>query len=847
MLTFLLSFYPTDINLDEPEADNYTDLVGKTICPKKSQLLKDLKASVKNKVKQHYYHEFYINWERNAIDCEQFKQHSDYLTNFNAFVVTRVKKLIDKFTKHKPILPKRICNNDLVQVLQLESDFLANIAQYQHLINDQKIIDGSLEKSLSSKLDNTCWLIEEEMDSGKSALLASIYYEYYKDSIVIGQFINEQSRINSRLLKKNIEKLLAWKLNENSQIGINNLFTKANEKSKKIIILIDNLHFVKLMPSSSPKSSTFSSSTSTTIMSTSLSSSSSSSSSTAKKTSTVDEFDWIFQKLPNSIHIICSISPNALNLKNRLFKRHNIKFSIENGVQYIQKIGRELTIEEEFIVKKILKEDGSWFLAQLIKHNLVNDICKLREKDIDADETFTYFYIKELLNFTEEHLGEDLQSVLMKTITSSAIGLTEVEILDILSLNNDALLLTIPQSELTNLLRFPYSVWLYVKKYLKPLFTINHFKGRELWIWRNEEIRKIIKSLYFKTAESIQNTHNYLADYFGNKWINHKPLVLPEKSIQIIEPHSCCRYLTPHPLIYSEYLYNYRRIAELGQHLLHSVDIDVLKYTIYFNLESLISLIQALGVHFLIEEIDLVLRHVFDTELHVLRDTIIACHEILEEDTLQLPVEIIGRLRNIEFGKNFPNISDLMLQCVQWCDSNTKPLLVPLSSWLPDPRRKSLIKLNIQSTKAIINRKTQFIVTSTVENTIKMYHISSKRLIRTSYALKSHVIFLLDCKDDRIAASTADGSVILWNTNSGKFDAFLKEPTTVRTNVMANIGDLLLLGNNDGSIHSFNLNTLEVVDKLKHHSDAIIGLNVSKDEEYLVCGKLINFYSIFFF
>ncbi|CAD5121150.1 DgyrCDS9688 [Dimorphilus gyrociliatus] len=703
-----------NIDINDTQAYNYTDLDGKSICPQKSQLLKDLKASVKNKVKQHYYHEFYINWERNAIDCEEFKQHSDYLANFNAFVVTRVRKLIDRFTKHRPTLPKRICNHDTVKVLQLESDFLANVTQYRNLTYEQKFTDGNLGKSLSSKLENTCWLIEEEIDSGKSALLASIYYEYYKDSIVLGQFINEHFRPSPAALKRNFELLLGWKLKENYRLDIQSLLIKASEKSKNVILLIDNLHLV------------------------------------SSQTDSNHDFEWIFQKLPSSVHIVCSISPNALNLN-------------------------------------------------------------------------------------EEQLGEDLLGLIIQTITASAVGITEVEILDVLSINNDAVLLAVPANELSNLLRFPFSVWLYARKYLKPLFSTYHFKGRELWKWRNEDVRKSLKSLYFKTAESFKNTHKCLADYFSNKWINHKPLVVPERSIQIIEPYSCCRYLTPHPLLYSEYLYNYRRITELGQHFLHSVDIETVKCNIYFNLESLISLIQALGVHFLLEEIDLVLRHFFDTELHVLRDTIIACHKILEEDTLQLPVEIIGRLRNIEFGKDFPNISDLMLQCVQWCDSNTKPLLVPLSSWLPDPRQKTLITLNIPSTKAIITGETQFLTISTKENIIKMYHIASKQLIRSSFPLKSSVIFLLDCKDDRIAVSTADGSVIIWNLINGKFDGFLKQSSPIRANVLANVGDNLLLGNSDGSMDSFNLNTLEVVDKLKHHSDAITGLRVSKDGEYTVC------------
>ena len=79
------------------------------------------------------------------------------------------------------------------------------------------------------------------------------------------------------------------------------------------------------------------------------------------------------------------------------------------------------------------------------------------------------------------------------------------------------------------------------------------------------------------------------------------------------------------------------------------------------------------------------------------------------------------------------HIGPLIQQCMEWCDSFTLPILVPLSSWLPDPRAELITSVEIPEgvTKVCTTVNGQHVFCATPRNDIRMYHIPSKTLIKT--------------------------------------------------------------------------------------------------------------------
>ena len=99
----------------------------------------------------------------------------------------------------------------------------------------------------------------------------------------------------------------------------------------------------------------------------------------------------------------------------------------------------------------------------------------------------------------------------------------------------------------------------------------------------------------------------------------------------------------------------------------------------------------------------------------------------------------------IVITEHYPqHLEPLVQQCMEWCDAYHHPILVPLSSWLPDPRADPPLVTQVDCEDggvggAIIptpSNQHLFMAagagTSKSNNgDIKMYHVASSKLIRT--------------------------------------------------------------------------------------------------------------------
>ena len=73
---------------------------------------------------------------------------------------------------------------------------------------------------------------------------------------------------------------------------------------------------------------------------------------------------------------------------------------------------------------------------------------------------------------------------------------------------------------------------------------------------------------YLVRMSDIKSSHSDIADLFLDTWVESKALVIPEKAIEIID----CgwRYVCQQPLLYSDTMYNLRKLSELWYQLLHA-------------------------------------------------------------------------------------------------------------------------------------------------------------------------------------------------------------------------------------------------------------------------------------
>lgn len=88
---------------------------------------------------------------------------------------------------------------------------------------------------------------------------------------------------------------------------------------------------------------------------------------------------------------------------------------------------------------------------------------------------------------------------------------------------------------------------------------------------------------------------------------------------------------------------------------------------------------------------------------------------------------------NIFFPDYFPSyIEPLVTQSMQWCDTYSEPLFIPMTSWLPSPYLPLVASLDCVDGANLIAplRNNQHILCSYGLLDIAMYHVPSKKLLK---------------------------------------------------------------------------------------------------------------------
>ena len=94
--------------------------------------------------------------------------------------------------------------------------------------------------------------------------------------------------------------------------------------------------------------------------------------------------------------------------------------------------------------------------------------------------------------------------------------------------------------------------------------TINH---KTMISWSHRCIANIAKQRYFETVDAIKKSHKDIGNIFLDRWQEPKPLVFPERNIEIIDEGK--RFVSEQPLLYCDTRYNMRRLSELWFQLLN--------------------------------------------------------------------------------------------------------------------------------------------------------------------------------------------------------------------------------------------------------------------------------------
>lgn len=509
----------------------------------------------------------------NPVNCEA---HAEYLNAFHTAIVKRVLDLIEKQVRtplHETPLGtqfRELVPTFLQQEVQMHAKYCKKLV---HKVRPRGFeeFEDKVKKliALNSKQEHNVVIFLGTDGCGKTVLtsrLAQLSPEILgKETYVILRYVGLTSKcktLYSLLLGicNQMEHLLNIK-SKKTTLPFADLVKKFYnflkllcENDRDVVIIIDDLHKLSQIPGHENAAMV------------------------AK---------WLSkEELPCRAHVIVSLSSDSKNNQmlntiqghlpncDTLLKIPSLK---ENHIQQILKdrldrAKRKLTgSQRDAVLQACLFNEGGIPLHIKL---CIDQAMRLMSSTHVSDTSFASS-LESMLNYAfqslERKYGKEVMCVVSYYLSACYTGLTEMEILDLLSCNNQILMVVLKHFSLASenvLLRFPTNLWWSIRNDLGSLIQVVHVDNKKLFRWAHVIVSHTAILRYQPNIDTIKDAHKDIGDLFSEQWIGNKPMMFPEEGIEIIDTGN--RLVCQQPLVYSDKLYNYRRLHELWFQQLHT-------------------------------------------------------------------------------------------------------------------------------------------------------------------------------------------------------------------------------------------------------------------------------------
>uniref|UniRef100_UPI00398E640E LOW QUALITY PROTEIN: NACHT and WD repeat domain-containing protein 2-like n=1 Tax=Pristiophorus japonicus TaxID=55135 RepID=UPI00398E640E len=321
---------------------------------------------------------------------------------------------------------------------------------------------------------------------------------------------------------------------------------------------------------------------------------------------------------------------------------------------------------------------------------LYNEVlCWRSHEDID-DQTLgrtIHDSIERLLKRLERRHGESLVSRALGYITLADSGLGEVELLDILSLDDDVIEYFWPRNGLPVSVKVPHYSLARLKQDLSGFLVGRPRNGVKLLFWTNRHFPLVVNRCYLRNMETVQRMHNIMVEYFSGRWSNGrgKPLlitVLHQKPTEDQPMHQWILENSPLMKIYVDrqqpsqpWLFNFhssnpclvfpnrRKVKELAYHLKRTGRLEELYLDVLSSFVSHQAMVKAGHLVQLISELEENIQTVNRREMRFLAAVLKSARCFLRESPDQLAMAI--QIRVLPFVECFPQLFKFLKQAYQ--------------------------------------------------------------------------------------------------------------------------------------------------------------------------------------
>uniref|UniRef100_A0A8I5TBM0 NACHT domain- and WD repeat-containing protein 1 n=1 Tax=Pongo abelii TaxID=9601 RepID=A0A8I5TBM0_PONAB len=441
----------------------------------------------------------------------------------------------------------------------------------------------------------------------------------------------------------------------------------------------------------------------------------------------------------------------------------------------------------------------------------------------------------------EQTHGQLLVAHVLGYIVSSRHGLSEAELKDVLSLDDEVLQdvyrdWTPPSKEL---LRFPPLLWVRLRRDLGYYLARRPVDGFTLLAIAHRQLVEVVRERYLSGSERAKR-HGILADFFSGTWSQStkKLITLP----LVGKPLNLDRKVAPQPLWFSDTVANLRKLKELPYHLLHSGRLEELKQEVLGSMSWISCRGISGGIEDLLDDFDLCAPHLDSPEVGLVREALQLCRPAVELRGMErslLYTELLARLHF--FATSHPAlVGQLCQQAQSWFRLCTHPVLVPLRGFLQPPGgplRATLSGCHKGITAMAWGVEEKLLVIGTQDGIMAVWDMEEHHVIHmlTGHTGEVRCVKIF-AKGTLAISASKDYTLRLWNLLSGQekftiWDGGSKNPTEPQIwNLHVDEAHKVVYSASGSKVSSKGDRLLEKL------PDAVRFLVVSEDESLLAAG-----------
>ena len=273
--------------------------------------------------------------------------------------------------------------------------------------------------------------------------------------------------------------------------------------------------------------------------------------------------------------------------------------------------------------------------------------------------------IDDMYERLERRHGKILVSNALAYITASKNGLTEPELEDLLSLD-DEVLNDVYQYWIPPVRRLPPLLWIRIRSDIGDYLIERGADGTQVVFWYHRQFIEAARERYL-TDDQAKKIHGNMSDYFLGEWSGgvKKPFVNKEGKEMSMD-----RLVPKQPLIFDsadgKQIFNLRKLSELPFHLLHSGNLEQMKEECLCNFEFLFAKLRGTSLQILMGDFSSYLdEKPEDDDVQLLYECLQLSAHPLSQDSRQLPTQVIGRMYNfLPRSEQYPDVYRVLKQAL---------------------------------------------------------------------------------------------------------------------------------------------------------------------------------------